>query len=140
MHTIAGVCGNIGAKEIYVVAYPLSHAFKVMADENSGTLTIPQQKQLEYIADKLQKLVSDLKLKLISSEVNDDSKATITDDDWLAKIAELKKLIEGQDGTAVDVCQTLLTTVQLSDDKKATLEKIKNLLDEFEFDEALALL
>jgi two-component system sensor histidine kinase/response regulator len=140
MHTIAGVCGNIGAKEIYVVAYPLSHAFKVMADENSGTLTIPQQKQLEYIADKLQKLVSDLKLKLISSEANDDSKATITDDDWLAKIAELKKLIEGQDGTAVDLCQTLLTTVQLSDDKKETLEKIKNLLDEFEFDEALALL
>jgi hypothetical protein len=52
----------------------------------------------------------------------------------------LKKLIEGQDGTAVDLCQTLLTTVQLSDDKKETLEKIKNLLDEFEFDEALALL
>ncbi len=140
MHTIAGVCGNIGAKEIYVVAYPLSHAFKVMADENSGTLTIPQQKQLEYIADKLQKLVSDLKQQLTSSEVNDDSKASITEEEWQRKIQELKKLIEGQDGTAVDVCQTLLTAVQLSDDKKATLEKIKNLLDEFEFDAALALL
>lgn len=140
MHTIAGVCGNIGAKEIYVVAYPLSHAFKVMAEEHAATLTIPQQKQLEYIADKIQKLVSDLKQKLTSSEVNDESKASITEEEWQLKIQELKKLIEGQDGTAVDVCQTLLTTVQLSDDKKATLEKIKNLLDEFEFDEALSLL
>ena len=140
MHTIAGVCGNIGAKEIYVVAYPLSHAFKVMADEHAPTLTIPQQKQLEYIAERLQKLVYDLKQKLANSETNDDSKVSITEEDWQLKIQELKKLIEGQDGTAVDVCQTLLTTIQLSDDKKATLEKIKNLLDEFEFDAALALL
>jgi len=111
-----------------------------MAEEDAVTLTIPHQKQLEYIADKLQKLVSDLKQKLTSSEVNDDSKASITEEEWQLKIQELKKLIEGQDGTAVDICQALLTTVQLSDDKKATLEKIKNLLDEFEFDEALELL
>jgi signal transduction histidine kinase/DNA-binding response OmpR family regulator len=140
LHTISGVCGNIGAKEIYVVAYPLSHALKVLADQNATTLTVPQQKQLEYIADKIKKLVADLKEKLNSSKENNNSKSTIADDVWQQKMVDLKKLVEGQDGTAVDFCQSVLDTYELNEERTSLLEKIKTLLDEFEFDAALALL
>ena len=140
LHTISGVCGNIGAKEIYVVAYPLSHALKVLADQNATTLSVPQQKQLEYIADKIQKLVVELKEKLNSSKENTSSKITIADDVWQQKMVDLKKLVEGQDGTAVDFCQTVLDNYELNEELKTLLEKIKTLLDEFEFDAALALL
>jgi len=51
-----------------------------------------------------------------------------------------KKLVEGQDGTAVDFCQAVLDTYELNEERTALLEKIKTLLDEFEFDAALALL
>ncbi|MFM7015445.1 MAG: response regulator [Bacteroidota bacterium] len=140
LHTISGVCGNIGAKEIYVVAYPLSHALKVMIEENAAALTIPQQKQLEYIADKLQKLISDIKQKLIATNESQVEKSSISEEMWLQKSEALKKLIEGQDGTSIDYCQQMLDGFELSDERKATLEKIKTLLDEFEFDAALALL
>ena len=140
MHTVSGVCGNIGAKEIYTVAYPLSHAFKVMVEENKNTLSTPQQKQLEFIADKIGKMVEALNESLNTTTETAAPKNSISNEEWNHKMENLKKLIEGQDGSSADYCKLLLTEFELESERKELLINIGNLLDEFEFDKALEIL
>jgi signal transduction histidine kinase/DNA-binding response OmpR family regulator len=140
LHTLSGVCGNIGAKELYAVAYPLSHGLKALAQENVKQLSLPQQKQLEHIEKHLDGLIQELKGVLKDDEQSSDDKSNLDESAWKVKQSELLNLIENQDSDAVDYCENWIQHFQLDENQGKLLNEVKAALSDFEFDVALNLL
>jgi HPt (histidine-containing phosphotransfer) domain-containing protein len=140
LHTLAGVCGNIGAKEIYSVVYPLSHGLKAVSQESGKLLNIPQTKQLEWIMQQVSDLIKNISKNLPDEKQAEFVKPKMTAEDWLYSINELKKLVKEQDTVSVDFCDNILSTYQLSEEELSSLKKIKSNLEDFEFDAAFEIL
>ncbi len=140
LHTLAGVSGNIGAKELYAVAYPLSHGLKALDQENVRQLSLPQQKQLEHIEKHLAGLIQELKGVLSQNEEVNTQKASLDDEKWNQKKSELIQLITSQDSDAIPYCDLWIDQFQLPEQQSKLLQDVKIALSEFEFDAALEIL
>ncbi len=140
-HTIAGVCGNIGAKQIYEVAYPLSHVLKALSNEGNRSLSVPHQKQLDHIGQELVKLSSLIVLKLGDSKKQSDQPIQKWDkNQWDAFLDELIEMSRQQDGEAVDFASRWLNELELPTTEKEMLSSAVAKLQEFEFDQAIEIL
>jgi two-component system sensor histidine kinase/response regulator len=140
-HTIAGVCGNIGAKQIYEVAYPLSHALKALSNEGNRSLSVPHQKQLDYIGKELVKLSSLIVVKLDQGEKSQDHLLQQWDTkQWEAFVEELIEMCQQQDGEAVDFAARWMKEFEIPAREKELLSSTISKLQEFEFDEAIEIL
>jgi HPt (histidine-containing phosphotransfer) domain-containing protein len=140
LHTLAGVSGNIGAKELYAVAYPLSHGLKALDQENARQLSLPQQKQLEHIEKHLAGLIQELKGVLSQNEEVNTQKASLDDEKWNQKKSELIQLITSQDSDAIPYCDHWIDQFHLPEQQSKLLQDVKVALSEFEFDTALEIL
>ncbi len=140
LHALAGVCGNIGAKEIYGVVYPLSHGLKAVSEESDKLLNVPQTKQIEWIIQQIADLVDRIKKHLPSEKQPESVKPSMTQEVWRNTMADLKKFALEQDASAVDFCDNILTTYQLTSDESLKFNKIKSNLEDFEFDAAIEIL
>ncbi len=140
LHTLAGVCGNIGAKEIYSVVYPLSHGLKAVSQESGKLLNVPQTKQLEWIMQQVSDLIKNISKNLPDEKQAEFVKPKMTAEDWLYSVNELKKLVEEQDTVSVDFCDNILSTYQLSEEEQSSLKRVKSNLEDFEFDAAFEIL
>ena len=141
LHGLAGVCGNIGAKELYALSYPLSSNFKMLISENILNISVPQIKQLESIADMLQDLIGEIEHALPKDNTHEQQGAAeISEESLKAAIAEILELAQAQDSTAGERCEALLKQYTLDAGLSEKLQQIRSLLDEFEFDKATALL
>ena len=140
LHALAGVCGNIGAKEIYGVVYPLSHGLKAVSEESGKLLNVPQTKQIEWIIQQIADLIERIKKHLPSEKQPESVKPSMTQEVWLNTMADLKKFALEQDASAVDFCDNILSTYQLTEDESLKFNKIKSNLEDFEFDAAIEIL
>ena len=140
LHTLAGVCGNIGAKEIYGVVYPLSHGLKAVSEESGKLLNIPQTKQLEWIMQQVADLIKNISKNLPDEKQMEYVKPKMTSEDWIYSVKELMKLVEEQDTVSVDFCDNILSTYQLAEEELFKLKRIKSNLEDFEFDAAFEIL
>ncbi len=140
LHTLAGVCGNIGAKEIYGVVYPLSHGLKAVSQEPGKLLNIPQTKQIEWIIEQVSELIKRINKQLPDEKQQDAVKPKMTSEDWIYGINELARLVAEQDTQAVDHCHKILEVYQLDESQMELFKKVMSLIDEFEFDQALEIL
>jgi len=140
LHTISGVCGNIGAKELYAVAYPLSHGLKALSQEPSAKLSVPQIKQLEHIEKHLLGLIQEIESALtVGNEMHTDIK-DLQQGDWGQKLKELKNLISAQDSDATGYCENWIQQYHLSEEEKLVLNDVLRALSDFEFDAASEIL
>jgi hypothetical protein len=64
----------------------------------------------------------------------------MTQEVWLNTMADLKKFAIEQDASAVDFCDNILNTYQLTNEELLKFNKIKSNLEDFEFDAALEIL
>jgi HPt (histidine-containing phosphotransfer) domain-containing protein len=140
LHTLAGVSGNIGAKEVYSVVYPLSHGLKAVSQESGKLLNVPQTKQLEWIMQQVAVLIQNITKNLPDEKQLEYDKPKMSAEDWVYSVNELKKLVEMQDTVSVDFCDNILSTYQLSEDELLKLKRIKSSLEDFEFDAAFEIL
>jgi HPt (histidine-containing phosphotransfer) domain-containing protein len=140
LHTLSGVCGNIGAKELYAVAYPLSHGLKALDQEKVKQLSVPQQKQLEHIEKHLDGLIQELRSVLSQQDEVVVQKSNLDEEKWEQKKSELIQLIESQDSDAIPYCDNWINQFQLQEQQSKLLHDVKIALSEFEFDAALEIL
>jgi CheY-like chemotaxis protein len=140
LHTLSGVCGNIGAKELYAVAYPLSHGLKALSQESNAKLSIPQTKQLEHIELHLHGLIQEINQALPNESENSKGSETSTMEIWEVKKRELIQLVIDQDSDAIDYCDNWMLQYQLSDEQNKLLLDVKKALSDFEFEQAAGLL
>jgi signal transduction histidine kinase/CheY-like chemotaxis protein len=141
MHGLAGVCGNIGAKEIYNVAYPLSTALKILSNEGRLQLSLPHHKQLHFIKEEVVRLSDQIEsvlknnLKQVAAQVSNWNQ-----DEWMKLLIELRTKCEGQDADALDLLSNWVTGKQIPSDKTKEIESLLSKLEDFEFDDALVLI
>lgn len=140
LHTISGVCGNIGAKELYAVAYPLSHGLKALSQEPSAKLSAPQIKQLEHIEKHLHGMIQEIVAVLKDGKEEAVSSNDLQSGDWKQKLSELKILISAQDSDATGYCENWIQQYHLSEEEKLVLNDVLRALSDFEFDAASEIL
>jgi HPt (histidine-containing phosphotransfer) domain-containing protein len=137
LHTLSGVCGNIGAKELYAVAYPLSHGLKALSQEPNAKLSIPQQKQLEHIELHLHGLVKEITQAIPQESKEESGKEMLSMEIWEVKTRELMQLMSEQDSDAFDYCENWIQQYQLTEEQNSKLLAVKKALSDFEFDQAV---
>jgi len=140
LHTLAGVCGNIGAKEIYGVVYPLSHGLKAVSQESGRLLNVPQTKQIEWIIQQIEALIKRIQEITPNGNQQERVKPNMLEEDWKYNMELIKKLAIEQDTGVVDFCDKILETYHLNDDQLNKFQSIKSNLEDFEFDQAIELL
>ena len=140
MHTIAGVAGNIGIKELYELAHPVSSELKNVSQEANPTLNSTHLQKTIAVFTKLEK-----QLPIIEKFVKANAKiaaatSEVSDDELNERLAALAKAIENNDMQAGDLCEDMIVKFTLSEEMKSKLTGIQKALNEFEFDAALDIL
>jgi signal transduction histidine kinase/DNA-binding response OmpR family regulator len=137
LHAVAGVGGNIGAKEIYEKAYPLSNQLKELVAANDTTISQEQISGMLEVAELIKQVATSISENLPSEKQNESELKSLSDADWNSFVQQLIELTEGNDTAAVDACENLIKNFQLSDEKRKLVDDCIQLLNEFEFDEVL---
>ncbi|MFN5092619.1 MAG: response regulator, partial [Bacteroidota bacterium] len=137
LHTVAGVAGNIGAKEIYEKAYPLSNQMKELVAANDTNISEEQINGMREVAELVKQVALSISENLPSDKQNENEQKQMNNEIWNGFILQLKELAEDNDTAAVDVCESFLKEYQLAEEKRILLNELIQLLNEFEFDAAL---
>jgi two-component system sensor histidine kinase/response regulator len=140
-HALAGVCGNIGAKEIYNVAYPLSTALKILSSTGRTQLSLPHLKQLQYISENVVRIAKNIEAVVKDSCIEENvEKAKWNQHEWKLFLEALGTKCEAQEGDALDYANNWLKENQIADDRMNRMHELVGKIEEFEFEEALVII
>ena len=135
LHTIGGVAGNIGAKELsknmLAVSSNLKKELKLDNIDESSIDEIVEL--LSMVNSEIEQILA---LNKAYSEVEGDSKIPISDVELKNSLKSIKTLAEKNNPTAVDVITELIEKSQVPEQLELKLKEILILLDDFEFDKA----
>ncbi len=128
-HTLKGVAGNIGAKEVQQTAAALEAACKA----NSKTEEIEQL--LENVAEALSPMLAGL--SLLEQPETATLPRTVDPEKRNALLSQLRVLLEDDDTEAVDVLE-VLEEMSGSGDHTSVMRRLSAAISEYDFDQALA--
>jgi len=131
-HSLAGVAGNVGAKELYSKAYQLS------VDIKNDFQSVGQSTYSE-IAELTNMLIHNINEYLEKVRGNNIVESS-EEIDIQSNLIKLKELLTQNDAEAESIVNALTNSSQISDSDREVYLKIGKLLGVFEFDEALKLL
>jgi HPt (histidine-containing phosphotransfer) domain-containing protein len=131
-HSLAGVAGNVGAKELYSKAYQLSldikNDFQSVGQSTYSEIAELTNTLIHNINEYLEK-VREKNIVESSEEI-----------DVQLSVIKLKELLTQNDAEAESIVNALTNSSQISESDREVYIKIGKLLGMFEFDEALKLL
>ncbi len=128
-HTLKGLSASIGAKDLHneVTVVDKSQNRELLADLNAALKLVIDELEEKLVVNDSDDESSDEKEEL-SSELRDEL---------------LERLKEALDSMEPEACELTIKTFskyKLSQEDKDTFDKIRLLVDEYDFDKALALL
>ena len=139
LHTVAGVSGNIGANAIYTKIREASVISKECAEKNSA-LNDEFTKELTAISSEFDSLIKEISAHTnVSSETLTD-KQEITPEKWREIIDRIVLLAEENDIDSAALCEELITKYILDKETKDSLIKVKDSLNNFDFDDAIEII
>ena len=127
-HTLKGLAGNIGAKDLQHVARTIEIQVKEKDSPDLDALT----KQLSKVMQSLQVLDA-------MPAAEQKAPVEVEPEKIAALWAQLRELLEDDDSDSIDVLEELLPMIKDASIEKK-LNKIASLIDDYEFEEALELL
>ncbi len=139
LHNLTGVCGNIGAEDIYAKVRPLYNEIKRSAEEGETTLEASLAERLREGLQELHTLVDAIHGFFAAREPVSDQ-LPLTDGEWAGYLADLRRQVGENDPTAAQTAQDLLDRYELPAETRQMLQAVCRELDDFEFDNALNLL
>jgi polar amino acid transport system substrate-binding protein len=138
LHTLAGVAGNIGIKEVYKLAQQLTLDFKTHIKGGSMNFTPILENKLAEVANVLDVYLDRIHVFIVSQETAEtDSKSVVTDavrDEMLDKLA---LAIEQNDPVSIEQCNYLIEKIELDESVIQLLKDVSISINNFDFDEAL---
>jgi CheY-like chemotaxis protein/HPt (histidine-containing phosphotransfer) domain-containing protein len=138
MHTIAGVCGNIGITEVYKLAQQLTLEFKTHIKSGSMNFTPILQNKVEEVANVLDIYFERIHAFIAAKEAEEaNAKITVSEIDQEDMFDKLFAAIEQNDPVSIEQCTYLLEKVELDETTIELLKDISTSLNNFDFDEAL---
>jgi len=138
LHTVAGVCGNIGITEVYKLAQQLTLDFKTHIKSGSMNFTPILQNKVEEVANVLDVYFERIHVFIASKEAEEtNAKMTVSEMDKEDMFEKLFAAIEQNDPVSIEQCTYLLEKVELDETTIELLKDISTSLNNFDFDEAL---
>ncbi|MFM2284591.1 MAG: hypothetical protein RLZZ543_88, partial [Bacteroidota bacterium] len=140
LHTIAGVSGNIGAKMLYELAYPLSVETKQLVSDGITQITDDQLARMHKVESDLKILLEQIQ-QFIDAKANaTQAQASISQETFTSILLQVGELAAQQDVASADLCEKLINENALSEEQLNQAKACLSLLNAFEFDEASALI
>ncbi len=136
VHTLSGITGNIGAKELHKRLAPLSSKLHHQAQENALQLSDEDIAECKQLASDISTLIQNINTTLSNQVSNDAGKKPIDDKLLSEKWSELLVLTSNNDSKAIDITENLLTAYALDMETSYRLKKCLTALENFEFEEA----
>jgi CheY-like chemotaxis protein len=137
LHTIAGVSGNIGMKEIYSSALELSNSLKESIKMGHIRFNALQQHKLKDFAQHLKFYLDEVYSYLNSLKYQEEiisNEPKLEDLDKL--VSSLYKSIQESDVLSIEKCEFILRISDLNVNEKTKLENVLSHLRDYEFEQA----
>ena len=126
-HTLKGVAGNVGAKEIQLAATKLEESCKHKTDDMSGSLQ-DVLSALEPVIIGLDTIDQDTKKPIASKETDLEKVGSL--------MVRLKELLEDDDADAVEVLEELLESL-VDHPVKESLTELGAAIEDYDYESAL---
>jgi two-component system sensor histidine kinase/response regulator len=139
LHTVAGVSGNIGANTVYIKIREASVACKEFAENNSA-FSDQFTTELIAICSEFDALIKEISAHNNSSTETPTDKEEISSEKWNEIIAQIVLLAEENDVDSAALCEELISKYNLEKETKDNLIKVKDSLNNFDFDEAIEII
>ena len=131
-HTLKGVAGNIGAKQIQTVAETLETACK--QDEDKAIIEVA----LKTVEESLSPVLQSLAQLQQTQEIETTTKQTIDPETIKPLLQQLLDLLRDDDADALEVLEQILEQTGDSSEVRQ-LNELEDLLDQYAYDEAIAI-
>jgi two-component system sensor histidine kinase/response regulator len=135
LHTLTGITGNIGAKEIHGELAPLYSSIHAQ-NENTPSLTVDTLDQLKAIFIQIESLIQRIHGVLSQDSSETQDRKPIEKEQLRLYWDELVLLIQESNSEALDRAERLLTTYDLGPEHEYRLKRAITLLESFEFEAA----
>ena len=138
VHTLTGITGNIGAKELHERLAPISAKLhhQTQANANANELSEEDIASCKSLAHAIANLTKTINNTLSNQTTETEGKRSIDDKTLSEKWSELLVRISNSDSSAIDLAEELLNTYALDMEVTYRLKKSLTALENFEFEEA----
>jgi len=140
VHTLTGITGNIGAKEIHARLSPLSATLHRITQHTLEQAEPELLETLKGITHDISQLIHRITQTFSNASNSADNKRSIDDKMLSEKWSELIVLAANNDSRAIDIAEDLLNTYSLDMETTFTLKRCLSALENFDFEEAHQLL
>jgi signal transduction histidine kinase/DNA-binding response OmpR family regulator/HPt (histidine-containing phosphotransfer) domain-containing protein len=135
LHTLTGITGNIGAKELHAQLKPLYGRIQAQT-ENDYKLTAEETAELKKAFSQIEELIHCINVALKNSHIELNNRKAIDSDQLRMLWDELLALIRDNNSDALDKADKLLSSYYLSPEHDFRLKRAVSFLEAFEFEEA----
>jgi len=134
VHTLTGITGNIGAKELHARLAPHSAQLHHQAQANAILLTDDDIASCKSLAHDIAVLTRNINNTLTNQTTEMEGKRVIDDKTLSEKWGDLLVRTSNSDSSAIDLAEELLNTYTLDMEVSYRLKKCLTALENFEFD------
>ncbi len=136
LHTLTGITGNIGAKEIHSRLAPIAARLHHLSSDASNQVSEEDRLAILSLFDEIESLIKNIVSMLQATSTTNTRKQDI-DDESLRRIwAELLQHVRASDSSAIEIGQRLLDNHTLDIQIEIKLKRVIQALESFDFDEA----
>lgn len=136
IHTLSGITGNIGAKEIHGLLAPLAAKLHKLKNEEEARLTQEDTVALNELFASVATLIGHIEISLDQQSTKQSTKKEIDEESLRKSWSELLLHTRANDATAADIGQQLLNEFNLDIETGLKLKRAIQALESFEFEEA----
>jgi CheY-like chemotaxis protein len=139
LHSVAGVSGNIGANTLYIKIREASVKCKEV-NEIDATAMAQLSRDLEVIYSEFDLLIANVKKHLDGYSTTNAVKKEISPSHWTECMNQIVLLAKDNDVDSAALCDELLVNYQLDEHIVPHLIKVKEALNNFDFDIAIEII
>ncbi len=140
IHTLSGITGNIGAKELHAQLAPLAARLHHLREANTPQITDEDRNLVRSITLEIVNLSQRILNTLEGPMANAKEKSIIDEATLNEKWNNLLVQITNNDSSALELSEELLNDYILDMETSFRLKQCQNALEKFDFDEALQIM
>ena len=136
VHTLTGITGNIGARDLQKLLLPHSTQLNHKSEQGINALQEHNLEELQSLFEQIAELIQRINLVLSATSMEGTNKRAIDDRALSEKWASLQLLASNSDSSAIDLAEELLEQYTLDLQTSLRLKQALHALENFDFEKA----
>lgn len=136
VHTLTGITGNIGARDLQKLLLPHSTQLNHKSEQGINALQEHNLEELQSLFQQIAELIQRINLVLSATSMEGTNKRAIDDRALSEKWASLQLLASNRDSSAIDLVEELLEQYTLDLQTSLRLKQALHALENFDFEKA----